>query len=220
MNFKILHKTPTSEIHIQSSLRIVNSKDLYQYEDTFYFNNLCREGCINYNKKWSCPPYSPSFLSYSNDFNICLLILMSCPLSQFNYVKTEYMKVKTSNSILKSQSNRLSKFLENELSGKMLSNGSCRLCKPCSKKVSSGDCKHPEQIRFSLESLGLNVQSISQDFFSHDLQWYQSKLCPEYSTVMSGVLTNNILGQHDIKELIEKYCSMNSISYTSIDLET
>ncbi|MFZ5989339.1 MAG: DUF2284 domain-containing protein [Bacillota bacterium] len=176
-----------------------------------YFNKLCAKGCINYNNKWSCPPHSPAYSSYSKNYEHCLLLLFTCDLSQFNYVKTEYMKVKTSNSILKSQSDRFSRFLENELYGKMLSNGSCRLCKPCSKKVSADSCINPLKLRYSLESLGLNVEKISQDIFNHQLLWYKAKVCPTYSSVISGLLTNRTLEQSYLLELIKAYCLSSSI---------
>lgn len=211
MNFCFLHKTPTADIRIQLCLQGTYAPALSQYENKCYFNNLCENGCVNYNKKWSCPPYSPAYSSYSKNFEYCLLTLFSCDLSQFSYVETEYMKVKTSNSILKSQSDRLSRFLEDELSGKMLSNGSCRLCKPCSKKFSEDSCKNPLKLRYSLESLGLNVEGISQDIFSHKLLWYKAKVSPIYSSVVSGILTNTTLEQHYLIKLIKAYCSDNSI---------
>jgi predicted metal-binding protein len=211
MNFFFLHKTPTTDIRIQLSLKVINAPALSQYEDKRYFSNLCENGCVNYNKKWSCPPYSPAYQAYSQNYEYCLLTLFSCDLSQFIYVKTEYMKVKTSNSILKSQSDKLSRFLEDDLSGKMLSNGSCRLCKPCSKKVSADSCKNPLKLRYSLESLGLNVEKISQVFFNHQLLWYTSKVSPNYATVVSGILANTTLEQYQLLEIIKRYCSANNI---------
>ncbi len=213
MNFNIFHKTPTTRIQIQISLKYLDANVLVKYEEKDRFNKLCELGCINYNKKWSCPPHSPTYSSYLNGFSKFLLILFNCDLAQFDYVKTEYMKVKTSNSILKSQSDKLSRFLEIKLSGKMLSNGSCRLCKPCSKKVSANSCKNPLKLRYSLESLGLNVEQISQDFFNRKLLWYKTKQAsPDYSTVVSGILTNNMFDNRFLKELIYEYYSLNNVN--------
>lgn len=210
MNYCILHKTNTSNINIHIKTELVSSNSLNDYQNCKYFNRLCQIGCVNYNKKWSCPPNSPSYVSYSNNYKYCLLLLFSCDLSQFSYVKTEYMKVKTSNSILKSQSDKLTRYLENVSSGKMISNGSCRLCKPCTKKVSAHSCKNPSMLRFSLESLGLNVDKISQDLFDHKLLWYENKLSPKYATVLSGVLTNIKFDSEIFQQSINTYSSESS----------
>jgi len=205
MVFDYKHKTPSADINIRLSLKSICADELVQYENKYRFSKLCERQCVNYDRKWSCPPHSPAYTDYSKNFRYCLLILLSCRLSDFDHVKSGYMKVKTSNSILKSQSDRLTRFLESELAGRMLSNGSCRLCKPCSKKTSGDKCKKPEKLRYSMESLGLNVAGISQDYFNHPLLWYKNKTIPQYSTVVSAVLTNKPLQNGDIESLIMKY---------------
>lgn len=205
MNFKFLHNTPSSVVEIKVVVNSILTQELKQYEDMTYFNDLCKSGCVNYNNKWSCPPYSPTYSLYSRNYKHCLLLLQFCDLSKFDYVKTDYMKVRASNSILKSQCDKLSRFLEYELAGKMMSSGSCRLCKPCSKKVSRDACKNPLKMRYSLEALGLNVEKISQDFFDHKLLWYKNKEKPLYSSVITGVLYNNNLEQNKLIELINRF---------------
>ena len=190
VTIKFLHMTPTANIEIHLRHSLVSSQSLNKYENKQLFDHLCKIGCPNYDNKWSCPPNSPNYIKYSQDFKYCLLLLMTCELSQLDYVKTEYMKVKASNAILKSKSDNLARYLETTFSGKMLSNGSCRLCKPCTKKTSTNNCKHPSKLRYSLESLGLNVEEISSDFFNHKLCWYKNKISPPYSSVISGLLIN------------------------------
>jgi len=112
MKYSFLHSTPTSKIEINLVLKTTTVDELKKYEDKPFFSELCENGCVNYNRKWSCPPYSPSYSVYTRNYRYGLLILLFCELSQFSYVKTEYMKVKTSNIILKSQSDRQSWHLE------------------------------------------------------------------------------------------------------------
>lgn len=215
MNFYYHHYTPSKNIEIHLKTKITIANELIKYENSDYFSHLCKIGCVNYGEKWSCPPYSPRYSIYSKNFKYCLLILFCCNLMQFDYVKTEYMKVKACNSILKSQSDRLSRFLEDELSGRLLSNGSCRLCKPCAKK-NSEKCKKPLKRRYSLEALGLNVGAISNEYFNHELLWYRGKIAPPYTSVVSGILTNQIEeNKNKLPELIWKFCSGNNISIYS-----
>ncbi|MEL7658530.1 MAG: DUF2284 domain-containing protein [Bacillota bacterium] len=205
MNFIFSHKTPSSTIQIKLSLEITKAQALCSYENAEYFHSLCKTGCENYDKKWSCPPYCPTYSSYSAPYDYCLLTLFYCDLSQFDYIEKEYLKIRASNSILKAQAEKFSRFLEEELSGKMLSTGSCRLYKPCSKKLDSDQCNHPLKLRYSLESLGLDLSKVSEDYFGHALQWYQNKTAPAYSTTLSGVMTNKQLDSDFIKELTNDF---------------
>lgn len=205
ISFDYVHSTPTTSIVITVKAIVVNAELLKTYENKQKFEKLCEIGCPNYNNKWACPPFSPSYTQFSKNYVNALLILQYCNLMQFTYTKTEYIKLKASNSILKSKSDKLMRFLEEEYSGMMLSNGSCRLCKPCSKK-SGGLCKKPNKMRYSMEALGLNVEQITEDFFNHKLQWYKNKLVPGYSSVVSCLLSNSQLSINEISPKIITYC--------------
>lgn len=206
--FDYLHSTPTTDIIITLHSTIADAKMLKAYEDKYKFETLCANGCPNYNNKWACPPFSPSYSRLSTKYSDVLLVLFNCDLSQFKYTKTEYMKVKASNSILKSQSDRLMRLLEKETSGTILSNGSCRLCKPCNKKEGL-NCKRPDEMRYSMESLGLNVEQISKDFFNHKLLWYKDKLAPTYSSVVTCLLSSSCLNEVELKRSIENYIKIS-----------
>ncbi|WP_373600709.1 DUF2284 domain-containing protein [Paraclostridium bifermentans] len=197
INFDFTHKTPSSDIIINLRAVTCEVSDLLKFENKILFNSMCKEGCPNYKKKWACPPYSPTFSSYSKDYNHVLIVLMYCNLDQFNYTKTEYMKVKASNSILKSRMDNLMRELENEFNGLMLSNGSCRLCKPCNCKKNL-PCKRPELKRYSMEALGLDVSKISMKILNHELLWYKNKKSPEYSTVVSCLMVNQTMNYQQI----------------------
>lgn len=192
IEFNFEHKTPSSNnILINLHGIICETSILHKFENKELFNNMCKGGCPNYKKKWSCPPYSPKFSSYSENYKYALIVLMSCDLEQFNYIKTEYMKVKASHSILKSRMDNLMRSLENDFDGLMISSGSCKLCKPCNCKQSL-TCKKPNLKRYSMEALGLDVGTVSLDLFKHELLWYKNKKAPSYSSILSCLLLNNL----------------------------
>lgn len=185
------HKTPSSLITIHAKSIVVPAKDLLSYENKHVFDRLCRIGCVNFNKKWSCPPYSPSYSKLSDGYSNLLLILLYSYLDQFDYIQNKYTKVRAGNVILKSLAERSLRHLEKIFDGIMISNGSCRLCRPCTLKLGKTECKRPEKMRYSMESLGLNVIKISTDYFDHKLLWYRKKEVPLYTSVVSGLLTNS-----------------------------
>ncbi|KMT22210.1 DUF2284 domain-containing protein [Clostridium cylindrosporum] len=198
-------KTPKAEIIISAKVATIEINELSKYEKKDKFSQLCMEGCPNYGSKWSCPPYSPSFMSYSKKFKYAMVLLLSCNLSQFDYTKQEYMKIKVSNSILKSRTNKIMRALEDRCNGIMLAGGSCRLCKPCALKSNQGSCKKPTQMRFTMESLGLDVESICLDFFNYKLLWYKDKKAPEYASVVSCLLSENPINEAEIISFIENF---------------
>jgi predicted metal-binding protein len=198
------HKTPTSLITINAKSLIIPAKKLLDFEDKCTFDKLCKTGCLNFNNKWSCPPFSPSYSELSANYSNLLLILLFCNLEQFNYIKNGYTKVRAGNIILKSIVDRFLRSLEKTFGGIMISNGSCRLCKPCTRKTNLDKCKKITEMRYSMESLGLNVIKISTDLFNHKLLWYRNKTTPPYTSVISGLLTNYNFDLQYEQSILEK----------------
>ena len=199
--------TPSDRIIIKAKVVKAPADILAKYQDKLRFENLCKSGCPNYGRKWSCPPYSPGYSAYYKDYPHVLLVLFWCTLDQFSYAGTEIIKVKAANSILKSSIDRFMRSLAQEFNGVMLSNGSCRLCRPCSRKTGTDGCKRPEEMRFSMEALGLDVSSISKDFFDHPLMWYKNKKAPLYSSVISCLLIKKEIKDAGMICMIRDYLS-------------
>lgn len=170
----------TNNISIESFLSCANEREV---------RKLCQVGCINYGKKWSCPPFSPqiSDLVKTGDFDNICIITAYIFLSDMHYIKNPYQKVKAANIILKSKCEKYARKVEKLTQGYALLSGSCNLCKPCSKKLNK-PCKKPESRRYSLESTGINVSLLSSKFCKHELQWYKKGEDLLYTSVVTAVL--------------------------------
>lgn len=196
-----MNKTPSAEILIRVKIKAIKSSELLPYENKTVFEKLC-SACPTYGKKWSCPPYSPSYSNIGpTEYPYALLVLFQCDLDQFRYVKTEYTKIKAADSILKSRLDRFMRNLEASIGGRMLSNGTCRLCRPCSGK-SGLACKKPEMMRFSMEALGLDVGRITADILGHSLLWYKDGKAPEYLSAAACLLMKEPYQEHDLEAYI------------------
>lgn len=208
MEFSFTYSTPQADIRISLTAKPALCEELIKYQKKAHFDELCKKSCPNYDSNWSCPPNSPSYETYAGKYKNCLLLLATCDLAQFGWLKSDNLRVRTANSRLKSFSNRLLKYLENSLDGMMLSTGICRRCKQCTKR-SSGElgCKKPQEMRYSLQTLGLNVAQVSEDWFKHKLLWQSNQTSPAYSSVVSGILTNDELPANKLASLIEQYQS-------------
>ena len=74
--------------------------------DPVRFTELCASGCVNYEKKWSCPPFAPLFQDFAAAWERLFVVYMRIETDQLSYIKNDYLKIKAANSILKSRADR------------------------------------------------------------------------------------------------------------------
>lgn len=154
------------------------------------FTHLCKDGCRNFNRKYSCPPLSPEFNQIAKNFKYAHVFFYKVDLAE--YPQT-YNSIRMVNAVVKSKqrklTNRISKKLTQEgTPHRILENGSCRLCKKCAY-TSKEPCKHPDKMRYSLEATGVDVNELCLTCFGMSLQWYKKgEKYPEYQGVVSAVL--------------------------------
>ena len=195
-SFKV--KTPGNEFNVEYFCSFVRKGDVKT--DSSGFNELCKSGCKNYGRKYSCPPFSPSFESLSSGHGGLFVLIFRCNLSQIK--STEYNKLRIANVVMKSRIDKLMRVLEQRFGTKFLSTGSCRLCKPCRAKLNQ-PCRHPDKRRYSLEAVGIDCNHLSQALFKIPLQWFRNKKSPEYTCVLCGLLSDEKDAQK-IEEKIQK----------------
>jgi len=181
-------KTPNSQIVYTIATECVDPRNMLCCMDARRFNALCKSGCANYGKKWSCPPFAPGFDEFSAQWERLFILYASIDLSQFFYIKNDYLKVKAANSILKSRTDKFLRKMAMQY-GRNISTGSCRLCKPC-KRTKELPCANPTRMAYSFEAMGVNVEQLINKCFDKPLQWYKPKELPEYTSVVCGLLTN------------------------------
>jgi len=192
--------TPTAPINYEVCFNKILAKDCLPLEKKEVFAQLCSSGCINFGRKWSCPPLSPSYSTFCVNWKNLFVLYLETNTKQFWYIKNDYLKIKAANSILKS---RAEKFLRTVASkhGNYISSGSCRLCKLCNCKKGLS-CSHPNRMSYSFEALGIDVDALISMCFKVHLIWYTPKNLPEHTAVVCGILTNNRLS---IEYLIDEY---------------
>lgn len=201
---KIIVSTQSATIECSIDLTETKSERLIKYEVKKKFDLLCKNGCPNYNKKWSCPPLSPSYSSFVSEYENIVVVVFSTKLDQFYYIKNDYLKVKAANTIMKS---RIDKVLRSFISDNCyyISTGSCRMCKPCKRKLNQ-PCAHPGEMTFSFEALGINVSEMVNDLFNFELKWYKKNSLPEYTSVVAGIIYNDVF---DANLLFNELLSLN-----------
>lgn len=172
----IIHRTPTKSLLIK---KLSNSSSVEDIRCNYKQNeDLCKKGCLNYHKKYSCPPYSPPFTNHFKDIKNIVIFCYSIELEQYAPLN-HYQRIKASNSVLKSL---LDKELRNHIQKgrRVAGSGSCRACKSCGAKQNI-PCKKIEKKIYSLEAMGVDVDELVRICFGFNLEWY-SKITPTPKT--------------------------------------
>ncbi len=163
---------------------IMKNKDLYSLMNYDCFKNLCKKSCPNYNNNWCCPPNSPKFDDYSSNFKYSLILQLKYNLNKDS--------IATIHPILRKILSPLLIKLEHDLSGLYTDSGNCKLCKLCSCSKNK-PCSNPELIRYSMESMGIDLDKLSNDYFYTPLLWNNNSNEGEYCIAISSVLFNDEL---------------------------
>ena len=147
------------------------------------FLECCRQ-CPNYGIRWSCPPF---------DFDVSGLWRGYQTL----HLYARYLVPganRDGQALIDALQREKELFLTELLSferarpGSMaLSCGSCHLCAECTRSAGL-PCRHPEQVRPSIESLGGDVGETAVRYFGRPLLWVQDGIAPDYLTLVGGLL--------------------------------
>ena len=184
-------------------------KQLLSLVDKQVFDALCETGCVNYGKKWACPPYSPSFIDFASGYNQLFIIYLRTDMNQYTYIKNDYLMIKAANSILKSRADRFLSGIATQY-GRYITTGSCRLCRPCKCKIGQ-KCANPDRMTYSFEALGINVSGVVESYFQRPLLWYAPHCLPEYTSVVCGLLTNETVTVDHFCTLYSEMCKQTLV---------
>lgn len=192
---KLEHKTDNNKftINIYTSCIEVDSIE----SDYLFTRKLCESGCVNFGKKYSCPPRSPDFEYLKEDYKFMVINAFIIPYKE---VDKTFNIIKAANVICKSKQRRLfdgvaTELNKSNLKHKILENGSCRLCKQCALQ-NNDPCRYPKRMRPSMEATGIRVDKLVKNCFNIDLDWYYKRKSnkdnfPKYQCVVGGILTND-----------------------------
>jgi predicted metal-binding protein len=179
------HRTPSRNLIIQKFITKIGLNHIKVNKDKF--KELCKNGCRNYNQKYSCPPFSPDFANFTSGYRKMLVVCFRINLKQYEPLPF-FQRIKASNAILKSKMDQ--ELLTFKRAGnKVAGSGSCRFCRVCGAKKNES-CKKPEKRMYSLESLGVDVDDLVKRCFGFPLLWYKidGNFNPEYTSAVGGVL--------------------------------
>jgi predicted metal-binding protein len=189
------------------------------------------KNCGNYMKNYSCPDFQFDIMEYLNEYNYATVIMtkINSDLLTEKFLTENVNEDSFNSKVLtnyKSENlekdvdlnSKISMFMFSEVKDYMtdklleieknyksstsLPPGSCTRCDVCLKRKGER-CLYPENLRYSLESLGFLVSDIYRDVFESELGWSNDKL-PESFNTCSALLTKDIIKVSELKKEIGK----------------
>jgi len=179
----------------RSTATMTVARFLQGYVDVPQFVEYCK-ACPNYAGIWSCPPYSLDVMDVWRKYETVELIAIkvrpSATLRDRTYAGDQLREIYE--SLVSEEKHRLTAELlarEGETPNSLfLSGGSCDICPEGCARASNQPCKHPDLMRYSVESLGGNVQKAAQDLLHIEITWPQNGRLPAYFVLVMGFLTS------------------------------
>ena len=156
------------------------------YVNVEEFLECCRV-CPNYNTVWSCPPYDfAPVKDYWEKYE-------SLEVHAYKINFPEGITYDKSEEIMHEVKKKLTAelfALEEENPGSVsLSAGNCLICGKGGCNRSSGQpCRHPDKMRYSIESIGGNVGKTVHDLLKLEIEWVEEGKMPSYYILVGGLL--------------------------------
>lgn len=177
---------------------ICPNTDILKFANIEYFKGVCHNSCPSYNTNWSCPPNSPRFDDFIKDYKYSLIVQMTGETN-----REEFLDTYNINRILIED---LLSNIQNNFECLKTAAGKCYLCEQCSFLYNKS-CRNPEGMRYSMESMGVNLLAMSEELFGHKIDWVNDDSNPMMCTSIGSIVYNDDIEEDDFYCLIDKELS-------------
>ncbi len=153
------------------------------------------EDCLHLGKIWSCPKHSFTLEEFWNRFSTVELyivqLVFDSSLLEETYSDDEMQMLMS--EVIPVETERLHAYAaakEKETPHSMCfsSGGACSRCKNGCTRTLDQPCRFPDELRYSVESIGINACKATEELFEVPLLWSFFGKLPEYLTFVNGLL--------------------------------
>jgi predicted metal-binding protein len=117
----------------------------------------------------ACPPHSPYFPDYTRGFVRAKVICYRVYLDHVQEISGE-PKYRTAHKLMRGL--MVEELLAYRMQGHIIAGaGPCLACERCAAETGGNVCRTPSRLIYSLESLGVNLVSLSEHVLALKLEW-------------------------------------------------
>ncbi|GAB6959433.1 DUF2284 domain-containing protein [Prevotella aurantiaca JCM 15754] len=167
------------------------------YRDVEKFLGLCKQ-CPKFGLSWTCPPCEFDVKEFVDKFKYAHILGSKMTFDEATLAETntpEALDV-VCRKAMRYGLVKASAYLrgyERKSPGSICFLGSqCLLCgdKPCSR-IDGEPCRHPKEVRVSLEAVGFDLSKTTQELLDIELKWGKHGRLPQYITLVTALFTND-----------------------------
>lgn len=164
-----------------------------RYCDPPKFLEYCKE-CHNYEHRWSCPPFNfdaESILRRYMTIHVIGVKVLYDERTRAAMDTKEKADAYTAASVeaVRQRLHPALIALERVFPDSMaFISGNCTVCPACARDTGE-PCRHPDLMRYSLESFGFDLMALTQDALGITILWEPGRL-PAYYTLVGALATN------------------------------
>lgn len=160
-----------------------------KYVDVEKYLELCKD-CPDYGSNWSCPPFDFDPNDIWKSYNKFKVIAFKFNFTQeaLNETFTKPQMDMFIDRLRRTQVKLMNVIYAMEDESSLgLYFGPCNLCRMCTRPMGM-PCKMPFKLRYSIESLGGNVDEMMEEVFGIKVLWPSDEKLPEYLLFVGGLL--------------------------------
>lgn len=172
---------------------VAASELIDRYRDVERIEAFCKQ-CPGYGKTWSCPPFDFDPRTVSDGFKT--VTLMGTTIEFDEQTRAACMTAEESSvmgreamaQVWKTVLPRLYE-MERDNPGSRCFTFRCSLCPEGCTRPEGKPCRHPEKLRYSLESVGFDIVAMTRDLLGIDLEWSTDGSLPRHLTLVTALFS-------------------------------
>ena len=158
-----------------------------KYVDVEKYLGMCAK-CPNYGHCWTCPPYDFDPMEIWNECAEAELVALQIFLPSEEDRAWAARDVRSFLAPFRTaMDDELTRMEAAEPGSRRLNAGKCVICRDCAR-AEGKPCRFPEEIRYSLESLGGAVSALAADVLHTPILWGTDGQPPEYYLLVGALL--------------------------------
>ena len=167
------------------------SELIARYRDVERIGAFCRQ-CSGYGKKWNCPPFDFDPCIVSDGFKTATVMGTTIEFDEPTRVacttaeQSSAVGRKAMEEVWKDVLPRLYE-MERQSPGSRCFTFRCSLCPQGCTRPEGKPCRHPDMMRYSLESVGFDIVAMTRDLLGINLEWSTDGSLPRHLTLVTAV---------------------------------